>query len=226
MHFGKLGYIAIVATAVALTSPRAHALVINFATGHDGSGNIQTAGDSLDANWKEKNANNPKLAPNTYVVSPWGNGSADWYWEWFYNGPNSSGIAPNPDNAFANGSFTLTYTFDLTGYDLSTASFSGLQWSIDDRGNVQLNGHTEASQPSLQWGSFHGFTIPITDLVQGINTLTINSVMSDNDFEAARFEGELTISPATSLVPEPTSLALLGAALTGFAFAGLRCSRA
>ena len=220
------GYIAIVATAVALTLPRAHALVINFATGQDGSGNIQTAGDSLDANWKEKNANNPKLAPNTYVVSPWGNGSADWYWEWFYNGPNSSWIAPNPDNAFGNGSFTLTYTFDLTGYDLSTASFNGLQWSIDDRGNVQLNGHTEASQPSLQWGSFHGFTIPITDLVQGINTLTINSVMSDNDFEAARFEGKLTIGPATSLVPEPTSLALLGAALAGFAFARLRCSRA
>src|SRR5215471_11517696 len=48
------GYIAIVATAVALTLPRAHALVINFATGQDGSGNIQTAGDSLDANWKEK----------------------------------------------------------------------------------------------------------------------------------------------------------------------------
>jgi len=173
-----------------------------------------------------ENANNPKLAPNTYVVSPWGNGSADWYWEWFYNGPNSSWIAPNPDNAFGNGSFTLTYTFDLTGYDLSTASFNGLQWSIDDRGNVQLNGHTEASQPSLQWGSFHGFTIPITDLVQGINTLTINSVMSDNDFEAARFEGKLTIGPATSLVPEPTSLALLGAALAGFAFARLRCSRA
>jgi hypothetical protein len=119
----------------------------------------------------------------------------------------------------------LTFTFDLTGYDLSTASFSDLQWSIDDRGNVQLNGHTEASQPSLQWGSFHSFTIPITDLVQGINTLTINSVNSDNDFEAARFEGRLTISPATSSVPEPASLTLLGAAFAGFAFARVRCSR-
>jgi hypothetical protein len=117
MHFGKLGHIAIVAAAVTLMSPGANALVINFATGQDGSGNIQTIGDSLDANWKERNANSPKLAPNTYVVSPWGNGSADWYWEWFYNGPNSSWIAPNPDNAFGNGSFTLTFTFDLTGYD-------------------------------------------------------------------------------------------------------------
>lgn len=212
MELNRIGYIGAVAAVVALTSLPAHALVINFATGQNGAGTIQTAGDSLDANWKESNGISPKMAPNSYVVAP---NNADWYSGWFANGPNSSWIAPNPDNANGNGDFTLTFTFNLTGYDLTTAAFSGLQWSIDDAGNVQLNGHTEASESSGNWGSFHTFTIPASDLVAGINTLTINSVNSDDYLEGARFEGTLTISPATSTVPEPASLALLGIALAG-----------
>jgi hypothetical protein len=193
----------------------AQATVINFATGQNGSGVIQTTGDSLDANWKEAGAASPKMAPNSFVVAP--NNADSGFPAWFANGPNSSWIAPNPDNANGNGNYSLTYTFDLTGDNLATAVFSGFQWAIDDAGNVQLNGHTEATLNlgSADWTSFHSFSPNTADLVQGINTLVINSTNSDTFLEAARLEGTLTISPATG-VPEPTTLALFGTALAGF----------
>ena len=210
--------------AIALGSIGANAfasLPINFATGQDSSGNIQLSGNSLDANWKESNAIDPKNAPNSYVVTP---SNADWATDlgaggWFANGPHSSWIAPNPDHAYGNGNYTLTYTFNLDGYDLTTATFHNLMWAIDDNGIVQLNGHTEASLVSdipspVDWGSFHAFSIPVSDLVQTVNTLTITSTGSDNFLEAARLEGTLSISP----IPEPETYAMLlaGLGLMGF----------
>jgi hypothetical protein len=200
--------------AIALGSMGANAfasLPINFATGQDSSGDIQLSGNSLDANWKESNAIDPKNAPNSYVVTP---SNADWFGGWFANGPNSSWIAPNPDDANGNGNFTLTYTFNLQGYDLDKVAFQNLMWSIDDSGYVQLNGHTEASLTNGNWGSFHAFSIPVSDLVQTVNTLTVTSTGSDNFLEGARLEGTLSVSS----VPEAETYAMLlaGLGLMGF----------
>jgi hypothetical protein len=207
--------------ALGLVSANAFAsLPINFATGQDGSGNVQLSGNSLDANWKESNANNPQNPPSSYVVASdnadWGGGG------WFANGSNSSWIAPNPNDATGNGNFTLTYTFDLTGYDLNTVAFQNLRWSIDDGGYVQLNGHTEASLSSGNWGSFHAFSIPVSDLVQTVNTLTITSTGSDNLLEGARLEGTLSVSP----IPEPETYAMLlaGLGLVGFIARRRKCA--
>jgi len=205
--------------AIALGSMGANAfasLPINFATGQDSSGNIQLSGNSLDANWKESNAVDPKNVPNSYVVASdngdWGGGG------WFANGPNSSWIAPNPDNANGNGNFTLTYTFNLEGYDLDKVAFQNLMWSIDDGGYVQLNGHTEASLVPGNWGSFHAFSIPASDLVQTVNTLTITGTGSDNFLEGARLEGTLSVSP----VPEAETYAMLLAGLGLMSFIARR----
>jgi hypothetical protein len=218
--FGINGF-QIMAMALGLMTTNAFASpkTINFATGQDSNGNIQLTGNSLDANWKESNAVSPISPPNSYVVAPnnadWGNPPSGLP-GWFSNGPDSSWIAPNPNDAHGNGNYTLTYTFNLAGYDLNTASFNNLQWAIDDGGSVQLNGHTEASLPTPgdSWAAFHPLSIPVSHLAQTINTLAITSIGSDTNIEAARLEGTLTISP----IPEPETYAMLlaGLGLVGF----------
>ena len=183
-------------------------------------GNIRISGNSPDANWKESNANNALNPPNSYVVAP---ENADWGGipapgVWFPNGPNSSWIAPNPNDAHGNGNFTLTYTFNLAGYDLTTATFNDLRWSIDDAGFVQLNGHTEASLASGNWSSFNSFSIPVSHLEQTVNTLTITSTGSDGFLDGARLEGTLTISP----IPEPATYAIFMAGLILVSFLSRR----
>src|SRR5690348_16445742 len=67
----------------------ASAATINFATGQNSSGTIQSTGNALDAHWMVSGGSNAK------VVAP---GNADWCTaalcghDWMPNGPNSSWI--------------------------------------------------------------------------------------------------------------------------------------
>lgn len=207
--FGINGFqILAIALGLVTTNAFASPKTINFATGQDSNGNIQLIGNSLDANWKESGGANPKNPPNSYVVAP---GNGDWGPSWLHNGPDSSWIAPNPNDIYGNGTFTITYTFDLSGYDSSSATFRGLQWAIDDGGTLVLNGHLEASLPGAEanWTAFHPFTMPTNHLLQGVNTLQIIGGASDFGYEGSRVEGTLTISP----IPEPETYAMLLAGL-------------
>lgn len=204
------------ALSLGIVVSSASATNFNFATGQDVHGGIQTNGDSLDANWTQVGATSPLNGSNTYVVGP---NTSDWYGQWLANSSTSSWIAPNPDNSRGNGNFTVSYSFDLTGYQLGTASFSNTAWTIDDTGFVSLNGHQLSSISNDNWSSLHAFSIDTADLNQGINTLTITSNNSDVFLEAVRFEGMLSIDPNTNNVPEPGVLALCGISLLGLVFA-------
>jgi hypothetical protein len=115
----------------------AKAQYVDVSTGLDSSGNIQHTGGSLDANWTVTGAVNPLDPPNAYVVAP---GDADWgTGAWIGNGPYSSWIAANPNDAHGNGLMTFTDTFNVA--TPSTVIIIGGAWAIDDSGTLSLNGN-------------------------------------------------------------------------------------
>jgi hypothetical protein len=158
---------------------------LNVATGQDASGAIQTAGDLADAHWTVSNSDNYKNAPIAYTVAP---GNVDWYPLFSANGPSSSWIAADPDNV-DNGEVTYTLTFNLAGYNPADAALVGGQFLVGDAGTVYLNGHAIGSEAYNQFITFNPLSSGAGDFVAGVNTLVIQTTMSDKFYGAARFEG-------------------------------------
>lgn len=176
------------------------AATFNFATGQDSSDNIQNTSGALDAYWKTDNGNYAK------VVVP---GDTDWYGGWADINSLYSSWVTLDNNTPNNGSLSLTYSFDLTGYDLSTAVFENFQYSIDDSGDLYLNETLIDNSP--YWGGgpyyFESVSLPTNFLHSGINTIRITERDTDNYLEALRVEGTLKIdqSAGPDLVGEVES---------------------
>ncbi len=130
------------------------------------------------------------------------------------NGLNSKWIGPGSDltAGYPRGDYTYRTTFDLTGYDPTTAIISGRFASDNGLPNVPqifLNASSTSvgSWPN-QFAAFTSFTL-VSGFVSGLNTLDFRVSEPGGTPTALRVELSGTVGGA--MVPEPSSLVLVGA---------------
>lgn len=114
---------------------------------------------------------------------------------------------------------TWTFSFDLTGFDKSTAVLSGL-WGVDNTGTIQLNGTQIAILPSVTTANFTSLSSYGTSdsslFNMGMNVLTFT--LSDaGGPEAFRATAKVEADMDMNAVPVPAALPLFLAGLAVFA---------
>ena len=137
---------------------------------------------------------------------------------WLADDTLSAWIGPNSDSSLDGpaGIYDYRTTFDLTGFDPTTASITG-QWSMDDSGvDVLLNG-VSITPASSNFQSWTGFSFN-SNFVAGVNTLdfVIDTGTGPTGLRV-EMSGTAELAAADS-VPEPATVVLLGA---GFSVLGL-----
>jgi len=143
---------------------------------------------------------------------------------WMSNTSTSGWLSPSKkqDASFSNTIYNWTTTFDLTGFNTATASFSG-RFAADDSAIAFLNGTQigiSADDGNLgsmkRWSSFS--SLPGA-FVAGLNTLNFKVNNSGSGQTGLRVE--FAESSATA-VPEPDTCAML---LTGLGLMGFMARR-
>lgn len=171
---------------LAITSMNSNAaLILSGGTGTSGAGNIVLdTGTVID------------VSHRAYFNGPT-TPASNWVW--------AANVSSNADLLF-------TFTFDLSGFDLSTAELSGL-WGVDNVGEVFLNGYSLSSLPLVITGNFNVLTAfsaapNSSAFLSGTNVLSFN-VGNRGGPGAFRASVEVNAQP----VSEPATLSLLGLAL-------------
>lgn len=169
------------------------------------------------------------LSGNGYVTD----GNQAPFPNWMGNSGSSSWLIPTAnqgdvyDTGSTSGVFKWTLTFDLTGFDASSASFTG-RWAADNNGTVLLNGHVistlSAEKGFLDWTAFTA----TTGFVAGINTLEFvvnNIATAGGNYTGVRAEflnSNVNQTVVTPAIPEPQTYALFLAGLGALGFMARR----
>jgi hypothetical protein len=176
----------------------AHAATVPiFNSGVSTSGTLLAAG-AADPHWKivaGPGITTPvaPLVLSNAAASPYPQ-ATDAKWVWL----TSTGYG-----AVANKVYTFEQTFDLTGYDPSTAVLSG-KWAIDNSGSLKLNGATPVGTGGLSVNSYNPL-VPFTltgGFVSGINKLDFLVIDAGEPGGWAVSGLTLTAAP----IPEPSTL--------------------
>jgi hypothetical protein len=138
---------------------------------------------------------------------------------WLANSTDSKWITPGADQGqtydqWSSGVYDYQLTFDLTGYDATTASFTA-RLAADNAVTVILNGVEIATSTSLSsWAEFAASS----GFVSGVNTLDflVTNWQQDN-YNPTGLRVEFT-SSSVSAVPEADTCAMMlaGLGLVGF----------
>ncbi|HME71173.1 MAG TPA: PEP-CTERM sorting domain-containing protein [Myxococcota bacterium] len=215
-HVLPLALLIMIAPVV--SRPAAAHSISLFNTGVDAN-EIPLSGGSSDPHWSiiaGPGITNPVPAVvvnnqlnflGTYVQSP----DSRWVWA------DASGVAE------LNSPYTFQLSFDLTGFNPTTATISG-SWGVDNDGSILLNGSNPVGSGALtldggdvlsNFTSFHSFQIT-GGFVSGINTLDFLAT----DLGAVGALNVNSLVGTVSEVPEPSTLVMvaIGAiAVAGFA---------
>ena len=196
---------AVCATLVCASALSAFATSLTvFGTGADSSGLVLPGGSS-DPHYTVTGPGVVGTQP-AVVYSP-----ANLWSQWVPNDANSAWIGfKDSGDTSPHGTYTFETTFDLTGYDPSTASLIG-RWAMDQLGSLYLNGVLEQSVPDGNWNAgvnptLNCFTIS-SDFVAGMNVLTFSGPFPDG-FDGLRVE-PMTLTATPSGVPDSGSTAML-----------------
>lgn len=198
----------------------AQAVVISgelYNTGLDGSGALVATPGGVDGNW---DVTPPGADAITYSHSNYATNDADSQWI----SSNSSGGSETTGPT----DYSFTTSFDLTGYDASTAGIVG-DWGVDNWATIYLNGSDTGVSLPFGTSSFTSLTAFALsgDFISGVNTLTVRLTnaypapsQTDPGPMALRFDN--LVLTADRQVPEPAALGLLGLGLFGIGAARRR----
>jgi hypothetical protein len=193
---------------------RRYALAVGFVINNTGIGAAPT---NPDPNWTVTTSPTPG-STNAFVTDTgnypfpiWLADTATYGWD----SPQSSYGDGETDPAGTD--FYYTTTFDLTGFDPTSASLQ-FQFAVDDDlVAVILNDNTLTGFPAGALGSLSATQTINTDFVSGVNTITFETFNQGGDPTPTGLLVDFTSATANTIgsAPEPSAFLLIGAGLGG-----------
>jgi hypothetical protein len=203
--FARLASIALVTVFAGFSSVQAATIDTLFNTGVDSSGDVLTSGSDphYTLTYNGSTLDTMVLSGTDFPLNRWLNDASS----------DSAWIKPNTSRGNdQEGTYTFATTFDLTGFDPTTAYISG-KWSTDNSGvDILLNG-VSLGLTAEGLESWYDFVID-SGFIAGINSLEF--VVYNKPGLSGNPTGlRVDMAGTATVVPVPAAVWLFGSGLLG-----------